>query len=48
MPFVFLHIFIIVLLLSIQIMKLIDKNAVEGWQDEEGFHFGREDEVDRR
>lgn len=37
---------IVLMILSIKIMKLIENISVEGWQDEEGFHFGIEGERD--
>lgn len=39
---------LIYLVISINIIRIIEKISVEGWEDEEGFHLGREDESDSR
>jgi hypothetical protein len=31
-------------MISILLMKVIESRSVEGWQDEEGFHLGREED----
>jgi hypothetical protein len=31
---------------SVVMMKIIERNSVEGWQDDRGFHLGRYDGVD--
>lgn len=41
--FIFLPIMIIISMISMQIIEGI---AVDGWQDENGFHLGREEEGD--
>lgn len=31
--------------ISIFLMKVIESRSVEGWQDEKGFHLGREEDA---
>lgn len=37
---------VILTLSSVVMMKIIERNSVEGWQDDRGFHLGRYDGVD--
>jgi len=33
------------MMISVLLMKVIEIRSVEGWQDEKGFHLGREEDA---
>lgn len=43
MLFEIILICLLCMMISILLMKIIEYRSVEGWQDEKGFHLGREE-----